>query len=196
MSLAGEALLERTRPLLEEVEEAVAVTQSLGGQLSFLLAEMWAPVFTSPSSGITLEERRQAIEQLYAQFPPLPETLVEPVNAGGVPSFRIAAEPEFDTSVFYLHGGLHLFGSAYGHRGLIGAFSAASHAGALAPEFRLAPSIRSPPISTTLSAHISGCSRRKSRPSDWSSLGTRPAGAWRCRLRCGSNVITCHCPAG
>ena len=39
----------------------------------------------------------------------------------------------------YLHGGAHTFGSAYGHRGVIGALAAASGHTVLGPEYRLAP---------------------------------------------------------
>ena len=139
LTLAGEALLERTHRLLEDVNEAITRTQSVGGELAFRLAQYWAPVFATAEDGISLAERRAAIEGLCAQFPPPPGIAVEPVNAGGVPSFRIGPDPSRPATVMYLHGGAHTFGSAYGHRGVIGALAAAAGHTVLGPEYRLAP---------------------------------------------------------
>ena len=139
LTLAGEALLERTRRLLADVNEAVTRTQSVGGELAYRLTQYWAPIFASAEDGISLSERRAAIEALCAQFPPPPGTAVEPVNAGGLPSFRIGRDPSRPTRVMYLHGGAHTFGSAYGHRGVIGALAAAADQTVLGPEYRLAP---------------------------------------------------------
>ncbi len=139
LTLAGEALLERTHRLLEDVDEAVAQTQSVGGELAYRLTRYWAPVFASAGDGIPLAERRAAIEGLCAQFPPPPGIDVEPVNAGGVPAFRIGPGPSRPATVMYLHGGAHTFGSAYGHRGVIGAVAAAAKQPVLGPEYRLSP---------------------------------------------------------
>ena len=139
LTLAGEALLERTRSLLEGVDEAVATTQSVGGELAFRLAQYWAPVFATAEPGISLADRRAAIEGLFAQFPPPDSIDVEPVNAGGVASFRIGTDLSRPATVLYVHGGGHTFGSSYGHRGVIGALAAAADETALAPEYRLSP---------------------------------------------------------
>ena len=139
LTLAGEALLERTHSVLENVDEAIAQTQSVGGELAYRLTQYWAPVFASAEEGIPLAERRAAIEGLCAQFPPPPGTGVEPVNAGGVPSFRVGPDPSRAATVMYLHGGAHTFGSAYGHRGVIGAVAAAAKQTILGPEYRLSP---------------------------------------------------------
>ena len=139
LTLAGEALLERTHRLLEDVNEAITRTQSVGGELAFRLSQYWAPVFATHEDGISLAERRAAIEGLCAQFPPPAGIAIEPVNAGGVPSFLIGPDPSRAATVMYLHGGAHTFGSAYGHRGVIGALAAASGHTILGPEFRLAP---------------------------------------------------------
>ena len=48
LTLAGEALLERTHRLLEDVNEAVARTQSVGGELAYRLTQYWAPVSPAP----------------------------------------------------------------------------------------------------------------------------------------------------
>ena len=139
LTLAGAALLERTHSLLEGVDEAVATTQSVGGELAFRLAQHWAPVFAATEPGISLADRRAAIEALYAQFPPPEGTKIEPVNADGVPSFRIGPDLSQPATVLYLHGGGHTFSSSYGHRGVIGALTAAAKQTALGPEYRLAP---------------------------------------------------------
>ena len=62
LTLAGEALLERTHRLLEDVNEAITRTQSVGGELAFRLTQYWAPVFATAEDGISLAERRAAIE--------------------------------------------------------------------------------------------------------------------------------------
>ena len=139
LTLAGEALLERTHSLLEGVDEAVTTTQSVGGELAFRLAQYWAPVLATAEQGIPLAERRAAIEGLFAQFPPPDGIDVEPVNAGGVASFRIGPDLSLPATILYLHGGGHTFGSSYGHRGVIGAVAAAASATALGPEYRLSP---------------------------------------------------------
>jgi acetyl esterase/lipase len=139
LTLAGEALLERTHTLLEDVNEAITRTQSVGGELAFRLAQYWTPVFATHEEGISLADRRAAIEGLCAQFPPPAGVGVEPVNAGGVPAFRIGPDPSRPVTVMYLHGGGHTFGSAYGHRGVIGALATAAGHTVLGPEFRLAP---------------------------------------------------------
>lgn len=139
LTTPGEALLDRTRRLLDDVDEAVATTQSVGGELAFRLAKYWAPVFAAAEDGVSLTERRAAIESLFAQFPPPPGVQVEPANAGGVVSFRVGLEPSRPATVLYLHGGSHVFGSSYGHRGVIGALAAAGGQTVLGPEYRLAP---------------------------------------------------------
>jgi epsilon-lactone hydrolase len=139
LTLAGEALLERTHRLLEDVNEAITRTQSVGGELAFRLTQYWTPVFATAEDGISIAERRAAIEGLCAQFPPPSGIAIEPVNAGGVPSFRIGQDPSRTATVMYFHGGGHTFGSAYGHRGVIGALAVAAGHTVLGPEYRLAP---------------------------------------------------------
>ncbi len=139
LTLAGEALLDRTRQLLDGVDEAVAAAQLVDGELAFKLSQIWAPVFAAAAPGIGLEERRRAIEGLCSQFPPPPEAKVAPVNCGGVPAFKIGERPDEEATLIYVHGGGHVFGSAYGHLGVAGALALAANATALVPEYRLAP---------------------------------------------------------
>src|SRR6266511_3363230 len=139
LTLAGNALLDRARELLSAVDEAVATTRSVGGELAGRIARYWEPFADLPVADESLQELRTAYEALHAQFPPLPEVDVRPVNAGGVPSLLLTPEPERQVTMLYLHGGGYVAGSAYGYRPLAGALAAAAETGALVPEYRLAP---------------------------------------------------------
>lgn len=139
LTIAGEALLDRARKLLGDVDEAVSATLSIGGELAGRLAELWAPLFAVTDDDAGLQARRDAYERFHGQFSPPPEVAITPVNAGGVPSFELAANPDADATILYFHGGGHVMGSAYGHRPLLGALAVAADARVVAPEYRLAP---------------------------------------------------------
>jgi acetyl esterase/lipase len=138
LTIAGEALLDRARKLLDDVDEAVSATLSIGGELAGRLTQLWAPMFAVADGDHTLQARRDAYEQFHAQFAPPPEVAITPVNAGGVPSFVLAAGPHAP-AVLYFHGGGHVMGSAFGHKPLLGALAVAAAARVVAPEYRLAP---------------------------------------------------------
>jgi epsilon-lactone hydrolase len=139
LTVAGEALLDRARQLLSDVDEAVSVTLSIGGELAGRLTQLWAPLFAVANAEGGLQAQRHAYEQFHAQFAPPAEVAITPVNAGGVPSFELAANPGAPATILYLHGGGHVMGSAFGHKPLMGALAVAADARVLAPEFRLAP---------------------------------------------------------
>jgi epsilon-lactone hydrolase len=140
LTVAGEALLDRTRRLLQDLDEAVSVTQSVGDELAGRLARLWKPLVDASSAEEGgLEEMRAAYEALHAQFSPPPEVEVRPVNAGGVPSLLVGTQPDRPATLIYLHGGGYVLGSAFGYRPLAGALAVAAEAGALVPEYRLAP---------------------------------------------------------
>ena len=139
LTIAGEALLDRARRLLTDVDEAVSVTLSIGGELAGRLTQLWAPLFAVANENGGLQAQRNAYEQFHAQFTPPPEVAITPVNAGGVPSFELTTDPDALPTLLYLHGGGHVMGSAFGHKPLIGALAVAADARVLAPEFRLAP---------------------------------------------------------
>ena len=139
LTIAGEALLDRARRLLEDVDEAVSATLSIGGELAGRLAELWAPLFAVTDDDAGLQARRDAFERFHGQFSPPPEVAIAPVNAGGVPSFELAAHPDASATILYLHGGGHVMGSAFGHKPLLGALAVAADARVVAPEYRLAP---------------------------------------------------------
>src|SRR3954471_14497157 len=82
LTLAGDALLDRVRRLLRDVDDAVAATRAVGGELDGRMAKAWGPV-ADLDAGADLPEMRVAYEGLHAQFAPPPEIAVLPVNTGG-----------------------------------------------------------------------------------------------------------------
>jgi acetyl esterase/lipase len=139
LTLAGEALLARVRPLLREVDAAVSAAQSVGGELVGRVARLWEPVIQATVADAGLQERRMAYEAMHAQFSLPPAAEVRAVNANGVPSLLVAQQPDDPPTLLYLHGGGYVLGSAFGYRPLVGALAIAAEAGALAPDYRLAP---------------------------------------------------------
>lgn len=136
---AGEALLDRARQILRDLDDAVAATRLVGGELAGRIARLWEPFTDLTVADESLQEWRTAYEALHARFPPLPEVEVQPVNAGGVPSLLLTPQPEQPITMLYLHGGGYVAGSAFGYRSLVGALAAAAETGVLVPEYRLAP---------------------------------------------------------
>ncbi len=139
LTLAGEALLDRARTLLREVDEAVLMTQAVGGELVGRVARLWEPVFAGLAGDGDLEDMRAAFEALHAQFALPPEIDLQPARAGGVPALRVSPPSRQPPTLLYLHGGGYVLGSAFGYRHLVGALAAAADATALIPDYRLAP---------------------------------------------------------
>ena len=139
LTLAGEALLDRARRLLQDLDEAVSVTQSVGDEITARLARFWKPLVEASNMEASLEEIRSRYEALHAQFAPPPEAEVRPVNAGGVPALLVGEKLERPATLLYLHGGGYVLGSAFGYRHLAGALAVAAGTRALVPEYRLAP---------------------------------------------------------
>jgi acetyl esterase/lipase len=139
LTLAGEALLDRARGILRGVDEAVSVTQSVGGELVGRSMGMWKALADLSESGADVHSMRDAYEALHAQFTPPQEVTVRPVSAGGVSSLLVSPPDQPDAGILYLHGGGFMLGSAFGYRHLAGALALAADAGALIPDFRLAP---------------------------------------------------------
>ena len=65
----------------------------------------------------TVEEMRDSFDQLVANFPIPDDVRADPVDAGGVPALwvSIVGRPSQRT-IFYLHGGGYVIGSADGYR--------------------------------------------------------------------------------
>jgi acetyl esterase/lipase len=144
LTLAGDALLDRARTLLDGVDDAVAATRGVGGELAGRLARIWAPLNGLTSADTDIQALRDAAESLHGQFAPPPDVQVQPVNAGGVPSFLVSPTPTGaptgdPPTVLLLHGGAYVMGSAFGYRHLAGALAVAAQAPVVVPEYRLAP---------------------------------------------------------
>jgi epsilon-lactone hydrolase len=137
LTLAGEALLDRTRTLLADLDSAVSATRSVGGELVARVNQMWAPV-TGLGPDSELETLRTAYEGMLAQTAVPEGVVVRPLTAGGVPALQVSGFAELPR-ILHLHGGGFVAGSAYGYRALAGALSLATGAGVLVPDYRLAP---------------------------------------------------------
>lgn len=139
LTLAGEALLDRARKLLSDVDEAVSAALAVGGELLGRAARLLEPLSGLVARDADLHEIRAAFEGLQAEFAPPPGTRVRPVTAGGVPSLVASPDDGPEPTVLYLHGGGYVVGSAFGYMPHAGALAAAAQAGVLVPDYRLAP---------------------------------------------------------
>ena len=139
LTLAGEALLDRSRPLLRGVDEAVAAALSVGGELIGRVARALEPLRGMLASDRDLVETRATFESLMAQFSPPAGTITRPVTAGGVPSLVVSPGAGHGPTVLYLHGGGYVIGSAFGYQSQAGALAAAALTAILVPDYRLAP---------------------------------------------------------
>jgi len=137
LTLAGEALLDRARGLLRDVDEAVSATRSVGGELLARIARHWESF--ADVSPADLVELRTAFEGLHGQFEPPPQVSVRSVNAGGVPGLLLTPPQEERATLLYLHGGGYVAGSAFGYRPLAGCLADTAGAGVVVPDYRLAP---------------------------------------------------------
>jgi epsilon-lactone hydrolase len=139
LTLAGEALLDRARSILRGVDEAVSVTQSVGGELVGRSMGMWKALADLSEAGADVHSMRDAYEALHAQLPPPEAITVRPVSAGGVSSLLVSPPDQPAASILYLHGGGYILGSAFGYRHLAGALALAADGGTLVSDYRLAP---------------------------------------------------------
>jgi acetyl esterase/lipase len=139
LTLAGEALLARARALLADLDDAISVTRSVGGELAGRMALLWEPWARASADVADLDGIRAALEELHGQFTPPPDVAVAPVIAGGVPALRVTPEVSSSATVLFLHGGGHVAGSAFGYRHLAAAIALAARAPALVIDYRLAP---------------------------------------------------------
>ena len=138
LTLAGEALLDRARRVLADVDEAVSATQAVGGELTNRVARMFAPLAEVAAADADLEAMRAAYEELCARFEPPPEVATRSVIAGGVPALLLEPAGGAPATLLHLHGGGFTMGSAFGSRPLVGALAAAAGTGAIVPDYRLA----------------------------------------------------------
>lgn len=139
LTLAGDALLDRARRLLTDLDDAIRSTRSVGGELADRVARAWRPVHDLTNTGAEIHQVRAAMEEFHADLVPPEGTIVRPVNAGGVPALAVSDAVGRPLTVLHLHGGAYVGGSAFGFRPLAGALSVATGVGVLVPEYRLAP---------------------------------------------------------
>jgi acetyl esterase/lipase len=144
LTLAGDALLDRARRLLTDLDDAVFATRSVGGDLERRLAAAWEPLDDLTAASPDLQALRDAGEQLHGQFEMAAGVSVRPVIAGGVPALLLSPLPELAPTVLLLHGGGYVMGSAFGYRHLASALAAAADACVIVPDYRLAPEHRFP----------------------------------------------------
>ncbi|WP_327588634.1 alpha/beta hydrolase fold domain-containing protein [Nonomuraea sp. NBC_00507] len=139
LTLAGDALLDRARRLLSDLDDAISATRSVGGELAERAAKAWRPLDDLFRAGAGIQQFRAAVEDFHAGLT-LPEGIgVRPVNAGGVPALAVAEVADCPPTLLHLHGGSYVAGSAFGFRPLGGALSLAAGVGILVPDYRLAP---------------------------------------------------------
>ena len=139
LTLAGEALLGRVRPVLREVDAAVSAVQSVGGELVGRVHRLWEPLVHAAASDADVQEQRTAYEKMLANFSLPPEVTVRAVTANGVSSLVVGRQPDDPPRLLHLHGGGYVIGSAFGYRPLAGALALAADTGVLVPDYRLAP---------------------------------------------------------
>ena len=139
LTLAGEALLERARRLLRDVDEAVAAALAVGGELLARIARALEPLHGMLASDPDMVQTRATFESLNAQFSPPAGTITRPATAGGVPSLVVSPSAGQPPSVLYIHGGGYVIGSAFGYQPHAGALAAAAQTTILVPDYRLAP---------------------------------------------------------
>ncbi|MDN5861239.1 MAG: alpha/beta hydrolase fold domain-containing protein [Pseudonocardia sp.] len=136
LTLAGEALLDRARAVLADVDDAVQRTRAVGGELTERMARLWAPV---GEAGLDVAALRRAGEALHGQFTAPPEIAVRAAHADGVSALLLGSDLDRPAEVLYLHGGGYVSGSAFGYRPLVAALAAATGSTVLLPDYRLAP---------------------------------------------------------
>ena len=139
LTLAGEALLDRSRRLLRDIDQAVAAALAVGGELLARIARTLEPMRGMLASDPDLVESRATFESMNAQFSPPAGTVTRPVTAGGVSSLVVSPDEGHRATVLYLHGGGYIIGSAFGYQPHAGALAAAAGTGVLVPDYRLAP---------------------------------------------------------
>jgi monoterpene epsilon-lactone hydrolase len=137
LTVAGEALLQRARPMLTDLDDAVVRTRAVGGENQQRLARLTQAVVDRMLDG--LDPLREAYDAMNAQFPAPEGVGMRPQNAGGVPGLVFGRNLDEDPGILLAHGGGFIAGSAYSTRPLAGVLSVACEKSVLVPECRLAP---------------------------------------------------------
>jgi acetyl esterase/lipase len=139
LTVAGEALLDRSRAVLRDVDDAVTATLAVGGELLTRISKLWEPLVGLMGPEADLQEARATAEEVMAQTSPPLGTRVRPVTAGGISSLLLSSTEDSAATVLFLHGGGYVLGSAFGYQPHAGAIATAAQTGVLLPDYRLAP---------------------------------------------------------
>ncbi len=90
--------------------------------------------------GLSIEERRAAVDENARIFPTDEDIRVETADAGGVAAeWQIAPEADSSKCLIYFHGGGYVFGSSTSHRHLSSRMARLSGMNCLSVDYRLAP---------------------------------------------------------
>jgi acetyl esterase/lipase len=139
LTVAGEALLDKARKVLRDVDEAVSAAMAVSSDMLGRVAKLWEPMAGRLSHDSDLHEARVLTERFLAQTSPPPGTSVRPVTAGGVSSLLVSPAADGDPTILYLHGGAYVLASAFGYQAHAGALATAARTAVLLPDYRLAP---------------------------------------------------------
>jgi monoterpene epsilon-lactone hydrolase len=139
LTLAGDALRDCVRRILADLDEGVAATRAVGGQLSARINAMWEPLVDVVGAGGELASMRAAVEEFLAQLPRPESVSVRPQRCGGVPTLQLKPPETANGVLLYLHGGGHIMGSAFGYQAFVGEVARTCAARAVLPDYRLAP---------------------------------------------------------
>lgn len=101
--------------------------------------QMWRDMWPQKEEP-TIDDFREAYDRFTAQFPVPEDVTAEDVDAGGVPALWVRTpEASDDRTVFFLHGGGYVIGTAHGYREFTSHVSRAAQARVLVVDYRLAP---------------------------------------------------------
>ncbi len=139
LTLAGEALLERARRVLTDVDAAVTATRSVGDELAARVTRLWQHYEAPGGLDVDLQQLRDTSEAFLQEFETPDDVVVRSVNAGGVPALTLSQTAGRTPELLYLHGGGYVSGSAFAYRPLAGAIASATGTCVLVPDYRLAP---------------------------------------------------------
>ena len=139
LTLAGEALLARARALLADLDDAISVTRSVGGELAGRMALLWEPWARASADVADLDGIRAALEELHGKFTPRRTSRWRRSSRAGCPRCGSPRRrPRRPPCCTCTAAGTSA-GSAFGYRHLAGAIATAAQAPALVIDYRLAP---------------------------------------------------------